>query len=438
MELSQIEQRAIIYILDNKDFDFIIDENLTVDYFDQCADEYNFIADFVTKYGRVPDKSTFFENFTDFEYFDIEDISKEALINSLKINHLTTSSVRAINNYVKEQNTKYTTTIDGRIYDSVFNLYSTLGDILVANQSMKYTRYSDIADLLFDKYKDLQDNFSKHFYPTGIEFLTTQINGWNKDSDYVVVGGRTGTGKSMMLCNFATKSFKEGLNVAYYSGEMSIDQVMTRIISCLSGISSRSIMTGDENIEYDYKKFLDGLYEEYPVGSINILTPEDLGNRYANVNNLEAFCRKCKADILYIDQQSLMTDLNNAKVSFERAANISRQIKALRDKLNIPIICAVQLNRTKVENGVDTTQIAGSDVIGQDATKVIILEKVKSENNADPKRIEMTIAKNRDGLADAHAVFDVNFDICQFNFSSVNFESEEETEEDPYGDWVTD
>ena len=79
--------------------------------------------------------------------------------------------------------------------------------------------------------------------------------------------------------------------------------------------------------------------------------------------------------------------------------------------MNIPVITAVQLNRTKTEDGrSDTVQIANSDVIAQDATKILILSKYKDKDNV----ISMNIAKNRSGKSYVDKNFTTDFEHCNF------------------------
>jgi replicative DNA helicase len=129
------------------------------------------------------------------------------------------------------------------------------------------------------------------------------------------------------------------------------------------------------------------------------LTPNDIAGP-ATVDALQAFIEKENLDILFIDQYSLLEDNSRAKVAHEKVANISKAIKNLQVLKQIPIIAVSQMNRTKNEDKTqDTTQIALSDRIGQDATVILMVDKQDAEdpNHPGAHKVTLNIVKSRDG-----------------------------------------
>lgn len=400
-----IEIQVINYILQSKDWNFVLDNGIDESYFNSCSNQFKFIQDYVNKYSQIPDIVTFFKTFPDFENIQITD-SDAYLLDELKYHKIETYSAKMFNQ-VRDILMKSTISNQDKI-DNISGIIKDLNNIMVSSKSMNFVGLDEIVELLKNTFYDRTINLKKNFYSTGIDWLDEVFLGWDKDNDYVVVAGRPGTGKSMLLCALAAEQLKQGKRVAFYEGEMSIAQTMERIVAHLSGLSATDMLKGNTLIQDPYFKAIDEL-KSYG-GCINILTPQNIG-KYANCDQLETFCNKINADVLFIDQQSLMNDLEHARVSFEKAGNVSRQIKALRDKLNIPVITAVQLNRTKTEDGrADTVQIAGSDIIVQDSTKVLILSKHKDKDNV----ITMNIAKNRSGKSYVDKDFDADFEHCSF------------------------
>ena len=409
-----IEIQFINYILQTKDWNFVLENGIDESYFNSCSNQFKYISEYVNKYSQVPDIVTFFKTFPDFENIQVTD-SDEYLLDELKYHRIETYSAKMFNQ-VRDILMKSTIPNQTKI-DNISGIIKDLNNIMTTSRSMKFSDLDEIIELLKNTFYDRTLNIKKNFYPTGVDWLDEIFLGWDKDNDYVVVAGRPGTGKSMLLCTLAAEQLKQGKRVAFYEGEMSIAQTMERIVAHLSGLSATDMLKGNTMIQTPYFNAIDKL-KSYG-GQINILTPQDLGN-YVNCDQLETFCNKINADILFIDQQSLMNDLEHARVSFEKAGNVSRQIKALRDKLNIPVITAVQLNRTKTEDGkADTVQIAGSDIIVQDSTKVIILSKHRDKENV----ITMNIAKNRSGKSYVDKNFTADFEHC--NFAEYYEESEE-------------
>ena len=134
-------------------------------------------------------------------------------------------------------------------------------------------------------------------------------------------------------------------------------------------------------------------------GPLKVITPADIAGP-ATVSALQAFIEKEHLDILFIDQYSLLEDESRARVAHEKVANISKAVKNLQVLKQIPIISVSQMNRTKNEdNSQDTTQIAMSDRIGQDATVLLMLDKKDSEdpNQQGAYKFTINIVKSRDG-----------------------------------------
>jgi replicative DNA helicase len=214
----------------------------------------------------------------------------------------------------------------------------------------------------------------------------------------MVIAARTGVGKSMMLCAIAAAASKQGLTVGIYSGEMSVDKVAYRIDTLLGKIDNRKISRGDLFYKDHYKNYLDSL-KCANYGPIKVITPNDIAGP-ATVDALRAFVEKEHLDILFVDQYSLLEDTSRARVAHEKVANISKAIKNLQVLKQIPIISVTQMNRTKNEDKTqDTTQIALSDRIGQDATVLLMLDKQDTEdpNYAGYYKFTVNIVKSRDG-----------------------------------------
>ena len=120
---------------------------------------------------------------------------------------------------------------------------------------------------------------------------------------------------------------------------------------------------------------------------------------FATVNKLKAFIEKYNLDILFIDQISLMEDMRNNRVRFEKFESISKDIKSLQVDLQIPIIVAAQLGRSiEKDEDPDTTNIALSDRIAQDATLIISMQR-KEPN------VILQLMKCRDGSSGNKLVY---------------------------------
>jgi replicative DNA helicase len=285
----------------------------------------------------------------------------------------------------------------------------------------------------YDRFLDMTANQTKYFIPTGFPELDKIITGIDRRNENMVIAARTGVGKSWLLLTIAAAVAKKGFTVGIYSGEMSVDKVGYRIDTLLGKIDNKKISRGDLYYKDHYKNYLDSL-KCSNYGPIKVLTPNDIAGP-ATVDALQAFIEKENLDILFIDQYSLLEDNSKAKVAHEKVANISKSIKNLQVLKQIPIIAVSQMNRTKNEDkSQDTSQIALSDRIGQDATVILMLDKQDAEdpNHPGAHKVTVNIVKSRDGGDGRKLDYLWNFNTGDYRYISNGNDgvtSEEDFEE---------
>lgn len=375
-------------ILQNKDYSFITLNNLTVEYFFNYQNEFNFIKTHYDLYHTVPDRLTFLASFPEFV---IQDVSEpdNYLIEQLYSDYNQSYLASRFNGIKKLLEADDTAGATRYFLESVEKLH--IGSALKCTDIMKDTSR-------YERYLDMIANQSKYFISTGFPELDKIITGIDRRNENMVIAARTGVGKSWLLLTIAAAASRQGLTVGIYSGEMSVDKVAYRIDTLLGKIDNRKISRGDLYYKDFYKNYLDSLACS-SYGAIKVLTPNDIAGP-ATVDALQAFIEKENLDILFIDQYSLLEDNSRAKVAHEKVANISKAVKNLQVLKQIPIISVSQMNRTKNEDKTqDTTQIALSDRIGQDATIILMLDKQDAEdiNHKGSYKVTLNLVKARDG-----------------------------------------
>jgi KaiC/GvpD/RAD55 family RecA-like ATPase len=375
-------------ILQTKDYSFITLNNLTDRHFFNYKAEFEFIKTHYETYHTVPDRLTFLNTFPDFIIQDVNEPNNylvEQLYNDYNQSYLA-SRFNTMRKLLEADDLQGATQY---FLKSVENLH--VGSALQCTDIMSDTSR-------YERYLDAGTNQSQYFISTGFSELDRIITGVDRRNENMVIAARTGVGKSMMLCAIAAAASKQGLTVGIYSGEMSVDKVAYRIDTLLGKIDNRKISRGDLFYKDHYKNYLDSL-KCANYGPIKVITPNDIAGP-ATVDALQAFVEKEHLDILFVDQYSLLEDTSRARVAHEKVANISKAIKNLQVLKQIPIISVTQMNRTKNEDkSQDTTQIALSDRIGQDATVIIMLDKQDTEdiNYKGYYKFTINIVKSRDG-----------------------------------------
>ena len=389
-------------ILQTKDFSIVTLNNISDKYFYAYKAEFKYIREHFNKYKTVPDRLTFTGVFPNFDIMDITEPDNylvEQLINDYNTSYLV-SKFNDIKKLLEDDKTKEAVEIAKQLNEGL-TLSSTMSCVDILSDTSRYDRYLERAT-----------NFGKYYISTGFPELDQILGGIDRENENMVIAARTGIGKTWTLLIMAAEASKQGLRVGIYSGEMSVDKVAYRIDTLLGNISNSAITRGEQYVKDTYKRYIDSLGAmKGNWGPIKVLTPNMI-NGPATVEALQAFIEREQLDILFVDQYSLLEDTSGSKVMHERVANISKAIKNLQVMKQIPIISVSQMNRTSTEDKEqNTTQIGLSDRIGQDATVVLMLDRIKAE-----EKLVINIVKSRDGGDNRKLVYRADFNNGTFTY----------------------
>ena len=410
-----IQLQMLNYFLSTKDSSPIILNNLTAKYFSDYNNEFNYIYNHLQQYGNIPDKETFLSAFQDFNLVEVKESSNyliEELFKDYKQKQLA-KTFNSVRSYIVDGDLEKAMTCFKNGYDNISTAGISLQPVDILKDTSRLTAYLDKTT-----------NFEKFYLSTGFKEVDELIGGIDREEELGVVVARTSRGKTWMLLKMASAAVIKGLNVGLYSGEMSANKVGYRLDTLLGHINNGSLIHGNVDVENDYKDYMKELPNKYK-GSLKVLTPQQI-NGPAGVNALRAFIEKEKLDILFIDQLSLLEDDRHAKNPIEKASNISKDLKNLQVLKKIPIISVSQQNRNKIEgeeDTIDTTQLAMSDRIAQDATLILGLTRDKK----DDQLLTIHFVKVRDGSIGKRVTYRADLNKGEFyyiptdtNNSSIN------------------
>ena len=245
--------------------------------------------------------------------------------------------------------------------------------------------------------------------PSGFTKLDELTSGWQA-SDLIIVAARPSMGKTALTLSMARNIAVDfGVPVAFFSLEMSSVQLITRLISSETGISSDKLRTGKlEDHEWVALNTRVKNLEKAPLyiddtPSLSIFDLRAKARRLSTQHGIK---------LIMIDYLQLMTIGNKGAGNREQEiSTISRNLKALAKELNIPVIALAQLSRN-VESrpGHKRPQLSDlreSGAIEQDADIVSFIyrpEYYKLETWEDDTpttdQAELVIAKHRNGALD--------------------------------------
>lgn len=404
-----VQLQLLNIILSTKNIHIILDNGLTEDYFPQLKNEFNFIYLHFKNYGKVPDIETFIKAFPDFEILQVDE-SVDYLIGEL----------------YREKNESFLAETFNKIRDLLLKGQTEEAMNLLSNSANKAAegKHLDAVDILndtssrYDEYLDKCSNLTNYYVSTGFKELDNILGGYDRKNEYCTIIARSGQGKSWVILKSVVAAANRGLTVGLYSGEIELNKVSYRIDTLMSHISNTKIIRGNVDVGIQYKNYLDNLKENHK-GKIYILTP-DMIQDDPTVDTLVSFVEKYNLDILFIDQQTLLTDKNKARTSFEKAANISKDIKMLQVRKHIPIITVTQQNRTSVDENsfAGTEHIGQSDRIGQDSTTILGISQKDGI-------MTIHIVKARDGGTGKTLNYAIDLDTGKFEYIKEEDEMEE-------------
>ena len=215
--------------------------------------------------------------------------------------------------------------------------------------------------------------------PTGLRDLDDRLGGLHK-SDLVIIAGRPSMGKTALATNIAfnaaRKIQEEGkkTSIAFFSLEMSSEQLSTRILAEQSRIKSNDIRRGKIS-EDQFDKFIETskniselpLYiDETPAISIAALS-----------NRARRIKRTFGLDMVVVDYIQLMTGINSRKDGrVQEISEITQGLKALAKELSIPVLALSQLSRAVEQRDNNKPQLSDlreSGSIEQDADVVMFV-----------------------------------------------------------------
>ena len=234
---------------------------------------------------------------------------------------------------------------------------------------------------------------------TGLRDLDMKINGLNK-SDLLLIAARPAMGKTSFALNIGLNVAKKyNSTVAFFSLEMSREQLVMRLLSGESFVDSQKMATG---------KLSEDEWEKLCMASAS-LTQTDIrvdDNPSITVAEMNAKLRRVEnLGLVIIDYLQLMTGSGYGRASENRVqvvGEISRSLKIMAKELNVPVICLSQLSRA-VESRQDKRPIMSdlreSGAIEQDADAILFLYRDDYYNpNTEEKNVaECIVSKNRHG-----------------------------------------
>ena len=229
---------------------------------------------------------------------------------------------------------------------------------------------------------------------SGIRPIDNMTYGF-QGSTVTVIAARPGVGKTAIGLQFAINACLNQKKAIIFSGEMSARQLIRRVAGHLANIDHNKFITG--SFDEDEKKRI-----APAVAKANELDMVVVDANGMKPSQMRSIIQKEGCDIAVVDYIQIMAPENPSRQSREvEVASISRALKGIAKKFDIPVISLCQLNREGANVSPTLQNLRESDAIGNDADLVLMLYRLSDDPADGNKRIvQWNMEKNRHGFCD--------------------------------------
>ena len=240
----------------------------------------------------------------------------------------------------------YDETID--VFDLLDDAEGKLFEVTQGNLKKGAERADSLVQQSINKIQEISTKEGMSGLETGFTKLDALTSGW-QPSDLIIIAARPGMGKTAFVISMAKNmAIDFGHPVAVFSLEMSSVQLITRMISSETGLTSEKLRKGNlephewEQLNVKVKKLSDAPIFIDDTPALSIFDLRAKARRLVSQHGVK---------ILVIDYLQLMTAGGAGGNREQEISTISRNLKALGKELDIPVIALSQLSRSVETRG---------------------------------------------------------------------------------------
>lgn len=277
-------------------------------------------------------------------------------------------------------------------------------EIFKLREETSTNEFTNLKDIVMDVYTEIEDIYydkKERGIKTGYEKIDEIVGGLRKQ-EYILLGARPSIGKTALGINIAQNIIMRNQTVAFFSFEMSKEQLVDRLIKSAALIDSTKVnkVKGSRMNDKDWSDLQKSA--SYLMNK-NLLI-DDNPNR--TVGDMQSMCRKLKRekglDLVIIDYlQKVRSSIKGSKR--EQLEQVSNDIENMAKTLDVPVLVITSLSRANEQREIKIPVLSDLRESGQlefDADVVIFLHRDYYHNRTDESKKEdadVVVAKNRNG-----------------------------------------
>lgn len=287
-----------------------------------------------------------------------------------------------------------------RVEDIDAEISKLSDELLSLTSTSKITPWMDFKSAVQSACNELVNNEPSCVIPSGFIDLDAKITGFRPGA-LTIVAARPAMGKTAFGLNLMQyAAFKLNIPVAFFSLEMTADELVNRTLSCMSSINGNAIRQKRLNDD-EWNRLLDSAakYSEARI-YIDETAAIDISILRERARRLH---KQYGIRMIIVDYLQLMRSGSKRVQNREQeVADISRGLKEIAKELKIPVIALAQLNRAvdaRTCKQPVLSDLRESGSIEQDADNILFIhrEDYYKPNETPTNEAEIIIAKQRSG-----------------------------------------
>jgi replicative DNA helicase len=414
--MASTEHLLISKVIQTADLSEVIDAGLRPDHFSgEWSDIWLWLLDYWREYSVVPTARVFKQQYADIRLLNAENEPFQALVDEIYVAYKHQHLVNAITSALPSLNSNET--------EEAFNKLSEG----LQKASVEVARLRDI-DLMeswegrLAKYEEMRNT------PNGLRGIPTGFLGLDRitaglrPQQLVTFVGEAKKGKSLMTLIMADAAHNHGITPMYVSFEMSIEEQAARYDAIISGVPHTRIIRGDLTAQ-DMERI--GKALSIRKNMHPFIMTEDT-HSLTTVSALAGKVQQHRPRLLIVDGVYLMDDeQGEPKGSPQALTNITRSLKRLAQRFDIPIIGTTQVLSWKLGNKksrqITAEAIGYTSSFAQDSDLVL---GVESDPDIDNQAIIRVILSRSSPKGEVR----IKWDWENMNFTEVDENEDGDTD----------
>jgi replicative DNA helicase len=381
------EHRLVSKVIKDRYIIPVLERGIKDDWFvdDDLRRVWKFVRDHYTNYREVPTAVAVVDNFPNFKVLDVEDTIDYLIDNMVAFRRrtITRNGIEIVVNKI-DMNDHEAALLEMSKTVTLVNDQGIIGTTHINLSDNPDQFWEDYQNVVGDKLLGVPTGFSK------IDEATAGLQG----GQLITVIAPPKTGKSQIILRMAANVHEAGMVPMFQSFEMTNHEQSQRYLAMTSHISNANLRRGklrtdEEDRLIDRIEYLKTAKPFHLVDAVNGLT----------IDALLAKAEQLNPDILFVDGVYLMMDQVTGEANTPQAlTNITRGLKRLAQKLDIPIVISTQTLLWKMRgNKVSADSIGYSSSFFQDSDVILGLEPV---DNSESERMLRVVQSRNSGPTD--------------------------------------